>query len=207
MSSAIDQLTESFARFPGIGPRQAKRFVYHLLQQDPAVLANLSQQILKLRKEINRCGRCYRFFSPTENYQEQCDFCRDTSRDAAQLMVVARDTDLDAMHKSHAYDGYYFVLGGLLSLTERHPDPSLRGVQLLARVQADVAAGSLKEIILALSANTEGDHTAEYVESLVSPLTESGQLKLSHLGRGLSTGTELEYSDSATIKSALKNRS
>jgi len=123
------------------------------------------------------------------------------------LMVVAKDTDLDAMHKSHAYDGYYFVLGGLLALTDKTADNSLRTEQLLKRVQAETEAGTLKEIILALSASTEGDHTTEHIESLLLPLVEQHHLKVSRLGRGLSTGTELEYSDADTIMNALKNRS
>ena len=204
--SIIDQRSESFRHFPGIGPRQARRFVYHLLQQDPAQLSSLAQQILKLKKEINRCIHCYRFFTPDANYEEQCEICRDEGRDKAVLMVVARDTDLEAMQKSHAYDGYYFILGGLLSLTEKKVDNTLRTGPLTERIQRETDAGTLHEVIVALSANTEGDHTAEYVESLLLPFTEVRKLRVTRLGRGLSTGTELEYSDTATIESALKNR-
>lgn len=206
MSSVIDQLAEIFRRFPGIGPRQAKRFVYHLLQQDASTLSNLARVILKLSKEINRCSRCYCFYNPTENYQEQCAVCHDTTRNLDILLLVAKDADLEVILKSYAYDGYYFVLGGLMALTDSTPDPSLRTRELYLRVQSELAAGSLKEIILALSANTEGNHTAEYIQSFLAPLGEQYPLKVSRLGRGLSTGTELEYSDTDTIMNALKNR-
>ena len=121
-------------------------------------------------------------------------------------MIVARDVDFEAIEKSHSYLGYYFILGGTVPILEKEPDKKIRAKELLALTKKRGADG-LKEIIVATSVNPEGENTFEYVEKLLSPVTRQFGIKFSGLGRGLSTGTELEYSDSDTIKNALKNRS
>lgn len=118
-------------------------------------------------------------------------------------MVVAKDTDLDAMEKSKMYGGRYFVLGGTIALTERKNGEALRMNELLSFVEAKAKNGELKEVILALSANPDGEHTADELKVLLAPLS----VKVSTLGRGLSTGSELEYADKATLASAFMNRS
>ena len=200
----LNKLTEIFRQFPGIGPRQAKRFVYFLLAQNKSVLNDLTKLVSALQDEVVQCDSCFRFFQRKNS--ALCPVCADPNRNDAELMVVAKDTDLDAMQKSHAYEGYYFVLGGLLALTDTEPAATLRVQALVERISKESIAGTIHEIILALSANTEGDHTVEYLQNLLSPLVEQQHVKISLLGRGLSTGTELEYSDSETIKNALKNR-
>jgi recombination protein RecR len=135
-----------------------------------------------------------------------CAVCRDASRDPALLTVVARDVDLEVIEKSHSYDGFYFVLGGTVPILEKNPEGRIR-VQELMDVVKKRAISGLKEVILATSLNPEGENTADFVTKLLEPLVKEFSLKISVLGRGLSTGTELEYSDSDTIKNALKNRS
>lgn len=122
-------------------------------------------------------------------------------------MIVAKDIDLETVHKSGAYDGCYFILGGLIPLFEKEPEKIVRLNQLIDKVEKESKEGHLKEIILALSANTEGDYTADLIKAKLQPLLERQQIKISTLGRGLSTGTEVEYSDKETILNALKNRS
>lgn len=120
-------------------------------------------------------------------------------------MLVAKDVDLDAIEKSKVYNGYYFVLGSTLSLIEKEPESKIRVKELLAAIEKRAIKGT-KEIILALSLNAEGEHTREYVEELIAPVVKKHSLKVSTLGRGLSTGTELEYSDTETIRNALIGR-
>jgi recombination protein RecR len=120
-------------------------------------------------------------------------------------MIVAKDVDLDAIEKSRVYDGHYFVLGGSLPLFDKELESKIRSKELLRRIESGVKTG-LKEIILALSLNAEGEHTRESVESLLSPLVNKHGIEIYTLGRGLSTGTELEYSDSETIKNALLSK-
>ena len=201
----LNRLHELFRQFPGIGPRQAKRFVYFLLGTTDGYRHTLAKEITELASRVTVCASCFRFFDRKNTQASMCHVCRDDSRDATSLMVVAKDVDLDAVEKSKVYDGYYFVLGNALSLIEKEPESKLRTKELTAAIDKKAKNG-LKEIILALSLNSEGEHTRQFVEDLISPLIKKHSLKVSILGRGLSTGTELEYSDTETIKNALAGR-
>ncbi len=201
----LHRLETLFRQFPGIGPRQAKRFVYFLLSTQPGFRATLNKEIMELAAHVAICPSCERFFDKKNSSAELCSTCRDDSRDATSLMLVAKDVDLDAIEKSKVYNGYYFVLGSTLSLIEKEPESKIRVKELLAAIEKRAIKGT-KEIILALSLNAEGEHTREYVEELIAPVVKKHSLKVSTLGRGLSTGTELEYSDTETIRNALIGR-
>lgn len=202
MANTIQKLTEAFARFPGIGPRQAKRFVYHLLLQDQDKIGYLTYLLGELKKEVRICRSCFRFHS--ERTQDLCDICRDPARDSTMLMVIAHDNDLDTVERSGSYEGFYFVLGGLTPLFGKN-DADIRVPELIQKIEK-MKTGGLREVIFALAANTEGDYTAQILTQKLEPHTKDAGIKISLLGRGLSTGTELEYSDSDTIRNALKNR-
>lgn len=200
--NAIQKLAEYFQKFPGIGPRQAKRFVHFLLTQDKTFVKSLSERIEELQASISRCNQCHRFFD-ADGYAEVCDICSSPNRDTHLLMVVEKDADLDAIEKTHAYNGLYFVIGGTVPLLENAPS-NLKTDELTKYVQKNIK--NLKEIIIATGAHPEGEMTADHVKSLLSPITTENGILISMLGRGLSTGTELEYSDADTIKSAFNNR-
>jgi len=202
--SSIDKLTEAFRHFPGIGPRQAKRFVYYLLTKNREHLEELSNLILEIRRDIHVCSFCQRFFNGRAQVP-LCPICADQTRDRSLLMAVEKDIDLENIEKSDAYNGRYFVLGGTVPILEKEPERRVRSREFLATATREMGAGNLKEVILAMSVNAEGENTAEYLSGLLSPLREKG-LRISMLGRGLSTGSELEYVDSDTIKSALTHR-
>lgn len=197
MNDTIDQLSAAFQRFPGIGPRQAKRFVYHLLSTTPSERGVLASLITKLGNDITQCSSCMRF-APTK--EKLCTICLDTKRDTALLMIVEKDQDLTAFERAHTYKGFYFVLGGVITLSGKG---SVRERDLI-RVVEERSKKGLEEIVLALSATSEGEHTADRVRELLHPL--QGKIKITQLGRGLATGSELEYSDSQTLTSALQNR-
>jgi recombination protein RecR len=201
----IRKLTEYFSEFPGIGPRQAKRFVYFLLTRQNGYLNEISDLIKELKKQIRVCSSCYRFFPEDASSSPICAVCKDAHRDATRLMIVSKDVDFETIEKSHSYNGYYFILGGTVPILEKNPQSRIRVRELSAIVEMRISLG-LKEIILAMSLNPEGENTEEYVKELIKPLTDFDEVKISVLGRGLSTGTELEYSDADTIKNALKNR-
>ena len=120
-------------------------------------------------------------------------------------MLVSHDVDFENIEKTGAYNGYYFILGGTVPILEKTPDRRIHQKDLLEKVQEKYKDG-LCEIIIALNYNPEGENTLSYLMDLLSKSTPDNKLKISTLGRGLSTGTELEYSDSDTIKNALKNR-
>lgn len=201
--SNIDSLAQAFMKFPGIGTRQAKRFVYFLLAQDPYYVDLLAREIAELKKNITQCTSCYRFY-PKVGTGTICRVCIDDA-DSATIMVVEKDTDFESVKRSGSYAGRYFILGGSIPVLEKDPASKIRIHELLSRVENGASDG-LSEIILALSANPEGDFTRDYILKALTPLAKQLGISITTLGRGLSTGTELEYSDGDTLRHALKNR-
>lgn len=196
----IEKLTAIFQKFPGIGPRQAGRFVHFLLRSSPSLRREIASLITELGNDVHQCPLCLRYHTGKKG---TCTICADSGRDASLLAIVASDADLAALERSHTYHGHYFVLGGLLLLSSERVN-GLHVKELLASLPKRIDNG-LKEIILAFPANPEGDSTAIRVRE---ELTGFGNpsLRISMLGRGLSTGSELEYADPETIKNALEGR-
>ena len=204
----LDKIITYFERFPGTGLRQARRFAFHILTLRPDQAKELADLIASLHTTVIECASCHRFFSESALPQNLCSICRDSNRDQSKLMIVARDTDIDAIERSGVYDGTYFILGGTVSLLSSSKDQpeKVRSGALKALVTERTKAEILKEIILAFAINPDGENTARYVENLLSSETKTATVPISHLGRGLSTGSELEYADPETIKNALKSR-
>ncbi len=238
----ISKLIEQFRQFPGIGPRQAKRFVYFLLGQSEAYRSQLATLVLELKKQIRVCTACQRFFPIGAKASDLCVICADQRRSEETLLVVCRDVDFENIEKSHIYDGKYFILGGSVPILEKNPEQRVRSCELAALVEkmANKPAGAaeydpldpdnfdddgpvqggpgqsspaasesskrLKEVILAFNLTPEGEHTQHYIQGILGPLVAKYSLTVSVLGRGLSTGLELEYSDSETVKNALRGR-
>lgn len=197
MRDRVEELTSLFARFPGIGPRQARRFVYHLLAVPLSDRAKLASLIQDLAKDVHQCAECHRFWSGAGL---TCNYCSDSLRDDKLLMLVEKDQDLLAVERSGTYRGRYFVLGGIITLSGKG---AIREEALVRSVEKRTHQG-LEEIVLALSATSEGEHTADKVRELLRPLRE--HLRFTVLGRGLATGSELEYSDKETLSAAFQNR-
>lgn len=200
---AIDKLTEIFKEFPGIGERQARRFVYFLMFRNGEYTTHLSKLILELKKDVSQCKECYKFFLTEKTKKDICEICDNTHTDKSLLMVVEKDSDLESVQKSKTYHGKYFILGGLVPIVEKNTKSRVRIEELKKGIKNNT---ELKEIILAFSLSPQGDHTDSYVREQLVEITEKNNIKISSLGRGLSTGTELEYSDNATLVNALKNR-
>ncbi|OGI94309.1 hypothetical protein A3A03_00290 [Candidatus Nomurabacteria bacterium RIFCSPLOWO2_01_FULL_40_18] len=204
----IDKLSEVFKEFPGIGERQARRFVYFLMYKNSTYTENLSMLLSDLKKEVAQCRECFRFFimdkgkTPPKDGQV-CDICASINIDSSTLLVVEKDSDLESVKKSRVYNGKYFILGGLVPIVEKNTKSRVRIEELKKKISD---SKELKEIILAFSLNPQGDHTDLYVREQIKDLAEKSGIKISSLGKGLSTGTELEYSDNDTLKNALKNR-
>lgn len=201
---STQKLIELFKEFPGIGPRQAKRFVYFLLTRPNGYASELSKLISEVKSNVTCCDSCFRFFTKNNSSSETCPVCANKNRDNKTLMIVSHDVDFENIEKTGSYSGYYFILGGTVPILEKTPERRIRQKELLETVSKKSKEG-LEEIIIALNYNPEGENTLFYLNSILRPITEN-KIKISTLGRGLSTGTELEYSDSDTIKNALKNR-
>lgn len=197
MADRIEDLSRAFERFPGIGPRQARRFVYHLLALPLSERTRIADLVSRLAENVRQCPECMRF---SNGAGLSCSYCSDESRDDSLLLIVEKDQDLQAVERAGTYKGRYFVLGGVLTLSGKGV---IREKELLRAVDARMKKG-LKEIVLALSATSEGENTSDHLRDLLRSYRE--QVKMTMLGRGLATGSELEYSDAETLAGALQNR-
>ncbi|MBI5456544.1 recombination protein RecR [Candidatus Kaiserbacteria bacterium] len=197
----LDKLTALFEKFPGIGPRQAQRFVQFLLRSSAATRKDLSEAVRELSSAVHQCPSCMRYHSGDKG---ECSLCTNADRDASLLAVVATDADIAALERSGTYKGRYFVMGGTISLASEKKN-GLRERQLLESIVTRVKKG-LREVILSFPASPEGDFTALHVRDSLEPYAKEHGFKITTLGRGLSTGSELEYADPDTLKSALENR-
>lgn len=120
-------------------------------------------------------------------------------------MVVERDVDLENVERAGIFNGKYFVLGGTVDLSDEDKGNGIRTKKLESRVKKEIEDDVLEEVIIATNATSEGDFTAHYIKKILEPWKKKG-LKITSLGRGLSTGTELEYSDEETLRNALQGR-
>ncbi|MBI1957210.1 MAG: recombination protein RecR [Candidatus Niyogibacteria bacterium] len=197
-SPPIEKLIRIFKRFPGIGERQAARFAYHLALEDRAARADLAQAITAL-DAVRSCPECFRTLGG-----DICALCADPGRDHSTIVVLENDTDLDAFERAGVINARYFVLGGTLSeFGEGANTGQLRFRVFYERIKT---AAAVREVIIALDATPEGNFTARYIEKILEPLQKTRSIKIVRLGRGISTGAEIEYLNRDTLKDALDNR-
>ncbi len=201
----LDRLTELFERFPSIGPRQARRFVQFLLTERSGFRSDLAEHIRNLGTQTGQCKKCYRWFVKSADKNSLCSICASATRNSEIIFVLEKDADIENVERS-GFRGLYFVLGGTIPLAADEPEKHIRIKELLTRVEQDASDLKLTELILGLSATTEGDHTRQILQEKIRPIAEGLNFRVSSLGRGLSTGSELEYADPDTIASALSSR-
>ena len=192
-SPSLDRLIELISKLPGLGRKSAARLALHLLLQPEENARHLAQAILDVKAKIRLCRTCSSF---TED--EYCALCRDAKRDRGLICVVETPGDVLRLERTGSYRGLYHVLGGALSPLEGVGPEDLRIAQLYERL----GDGSVREIILAMNATTEGDTTALY---LSQELKDRG-IAVSRLARGVPIGAELEHVDDVTLASALEAR-
>ncbi len=202
----IEELTNLFIKFPGIGRRQARRFAYFIIQSNPSFTSRLARQIESAQKNVRLDPISFQYFYSEDPSQKFSPITEDTSRDGSLLMIVEKDVDIESVEKSRAFHGRYFVLGGLAPLVDTDLENSIRTRELVKLIEEKGLKNDISEIIFALSANPEGDRTADLLKQKITPLQERFKFTISQLGRGFSTGTEVEYSDADTLANALENR-
>lgn len=202
---AFDRLQNILMKLPGIGRRQARRLVFFLLQQDSGFRKELSSMIQSVDQNMRLCQNSFQYFYSIDPNETLSPIERDGSRDTTQLMIVEKDMDLETIERSSVYKGTYFVIGGLIPVIK--DDTSHLRIEPLLQHIENRAKNGLTEIIMAFSYNPESEHTRMYLEEKLKSLIEKYNLKVSKLGRGLSTGSELEYSDSDTLRHAMESRS
>lgn len=193
LSSSIQKLIQQFNKLPGIGPKTAEKFVFHLLKQPKENLDEFAHSLKELKDSISICSECYDFSETSP-----CQLCADSSRDKAVICVVSESADILAMEKISEYDGVYHVLGGTINQIEGVGPELLKIKELVERIKNN----GVKEIILALDATMEGETTAMYLAKELKALN----IKVTRLARGLPMGSDIEYADEVTLANALKGR-
>ena len=203
-----DRLTELFMRFPGIGPKQAKRFVYFLLREHSHYKEQLIKALEELKFTGKQCEKCFRYYGDrsADPKKTLCDICASSSRETNTIMILEKELDLDAIEKTGSYNGLYFILGGLVPPLTEKPSELIRIRELTSYIHTGISEKVISEIIFALPVTDYGDTTTEYVEKTVKQIVGIDTVKISHLARGLSSGLELEYVDKDTFKQALDRR-
>ncbi len=197
MEEYASHLAKLFEKLPGIGSRQAKRFAYFILTQPNDYVNNFADTLKNARNHARTCKTCLRTF---EGLNPLCNICNDKSRNPDTIIVVEKSQDIDAF-KNTDFNGIFFVLGGLIPIVQKNILASTN-IQIL--IDKTKNQKSLKEIILAFPITPNGEYTDQVIrEVLLSPIPT---FEISSLGRGLSTGTELEYADTASLLASLKKR-
>ena len=192
--NAIDEITDSFSRLPGIGRKSAGRIAAFLLKADPAFMRRFANQIAGLQERIHPCSICGAW---TE--ADPCPICQDAGRDRTTICVVEQPQDVTIIDSCHDYKGLFHVLGGVIAPLEGVSPDSLRIKELLERVEKE----QIQEVILAMNPNVEGDTTALYIQSLL----KSNPCKVTRLASGLPVGGDLEYIDRLTLARSFMGRS
>ena len=192
-STLLENAVNEFAKLPGIGRKTALRLVLHLLRQDKSMVDNFSQAIVRLRHDIKYCNVCHNI-SDTDT----CALCSDATRDSSTICVVENVREVMAVEATGQFRGLYHVLGGVISPMDGIGPADLQIESLVQRV----AAGGIKEIILALSATMEGDTTNFYIFRKLAPY----DVRITLIARGVSVGDELEYTDEITLGRSILNR-
>lgn len=190
---SITTLIAALSKLPGVGPRSAERIALHLVQADSIAVKQLAEIILLARDKIKFCDICGAL---TE--QSPCPICTDTRRDASLVCVVERAVDILSIEKSGTYRGKFHVLGGKISPLDGVEPEDLRIAGLEKRLEQE----PIKEIVIALGTDVEGDATSHY---LAKRLARKG-LKISRIAYGLPAGSGLEYADELTLSRALEGR-
>lgn len=189
----LSRLVDALRCLPGVGPKSAQRMVFHLLDKQRQRGLHLAACLEQAMKNIGHCQIC-------NNYTEDllCMLCQNPDRDSSLLCVVESPADVLAIEQSQSYGGRYFVLMGKIS-----PIDGLGPEEIgLPKLQALVLNQSIKEVVLALSPCIEGQTTVHFINQFIA----SPSLKVSQLAHGIPSGGELEFLDSNTISSALRNR-
>ncbi|MDG3005609.1 recombination mediator RecR [Paludisphaera mucosa] len=193
--AALDRLTTTLGRLPGIGAKSAERLAHHLLKCPVDEALDLAEAIRAAKEQVRHCERCFHL---TEVEQPLCGICRDDRRDPALVCVVEQSRDLLAIEKSGSYPGVYHVLlGRLAPLQGMGPDQLT-----IAALEVRVREGGVRELIMATNPNLEGDGTALYIAQRL----QGEPVQITRLARGLASGSTLEFASRDMLADALTGR-
>jgi recombination protein RecR len=192
-TKSIEKLIKELSKLPGIGPRSAERIAFAILHNKKVDAPALSEAISDVKNKTSYCKTC---FALSEG--DICSICKNDQRDKSVICVVEKSADVFAIERSHEYKGLYHVLGGKLSPLEGIGPDQIKIKELINRVNK----ANIKEVILALSSDTEGETTALFLSRLLA----KKKVKITRLAQGLPVGGDIEYVDEVTLGRALENR-
>jgi len=192
-SSLLENAVSEFAKLPGIGKKTALRLVLHLLKQDPAAVEAFGEAVLKMRREIRFCQRCFNVADA-----DICSICANKMRKQELICVVENIRDVIAIESTQQFNGIYHVLGGIISPLDGIGPDQLTIEPLIQRIQKE----NTEELIFALNPNIQGDTTIYYIQKKL----QSSPVKITTIARGIAFGGELEYADEMTLARSITNR-
>lgn len=192
-SQLIEDAVKAFSSLPGIGKKTALRLVLHLLKEEEESVGQFAAAITKMRAETQFCKQCYNIAD-----SDLCTFCNDKARNQQIICVVEGIRDVISIESTQQYHGLYHVLGGLLSPLDGIGPDQLHMQQLRERIEKEQVA----EVVLALSPTIEGDTTMYYISKLLQGMN----VPISSIARGISFGTDLEYTDELTLARSINKR-
>ena len=191
--AALQNLSDQFARLPGIGSKTAQRLAFHVLSLPLEEAQSFADAIMDAKREVHTCPCCQNLTD-----REICPICDDEMRDRGVICVVAEPKDVIAMERSRDFRGVYHVLHGVISPLNHVTQDDIRIRELLMRV----GSGEVREVIMATNPDTEGEATAMYISRLLRPM----EVKVTRLAYGVPVGSQLEYADEVTLSRALEGR-
>lgn len=197
----LQNLTESFQKLPGIGPKTAQRLAFYLLHVPQVELDNFSDSLINLKKMTILCSVC-------RNVSEgdPCPICLDTRRDQSLIMVVEQAIDIFAIERAGRFNGLYHVLHGAINPLDNIGPDEIFIDALFSRLKTDNGNKNLvDEIIIATNPTMEGDATAMYINKRLKN-DNNLNIKITRLGMGIPTGADLEYADATTLREAILGR-
>jgi recombination protein RecR len=192
-SSLLENAVNEFSRLPGIGKKTALRLVLHLLKTEPEKVTAFGEAVIRMRREIKYCQRCYNIADA-----DICSICANSMRRQELICVVESIRDVIAIESTQQYSGTYHVLGGIISPLDGIGPDQLNIEGLVSRVRKE----NTEELIFALSPNIQGDTTIYYIQKKLSGLP----LRITTIARGIAFGGELEYADEMTLARSMANR-
>ena len=194
ISETLEQAVEQLARLPGMGRKSAQRIAMHLLKQDDEQVFLLSECIARLKKEIATCSVCYNITD-----HDPCPVCRSDKRNNGVVCIVEEPKDVLVIERTREFQGRYHVLGGVISPLQQIGPSELRINELVGRIRD---GEGIRELILALNPDAEGEATGYYINKLVQPMG----VQVTRIAHGIPMGTDLEFIDDATLTRAFAGR-
>ncbi|MFH1452536.1 MAG: recombination mediator RecR [Armatimonadota bacterium] len=193
LAEPIRKLVNELVKLPGIGPKTAQRLALYMVKTSPHDCEELAYSIISLKSKIKQCGQCFSFTD-----KDICDICSEDSRAKEMLCVVAEPQDMFVVEKCKEHKGLYHVLGGLISPMDGIGPDQLKVKELLARIEKE----NIKEVIIAVNSNVQGEATAMYLGRIIKPMG----VKVTRLASGIPMGADIEYADEYTIARAFEGR-